>query len=320
MADKPTKKRTPRVTDPARPPAGAVTFDCWRLFKQEGTGKEGKRYVAWKPKRLYGDPGPDSRVTERWPIEELSPAAILKRWGAGRYRVRYLGPDNELVGAVDWALAEPSASSGSPLDAPDGAPAAAGSPADRIRSMAGQLGGASVVELMLLLNDARDSAARQAREEADRRADRERLEADRRAQRDQHFFDRFLQQQPAAASVAAAAPAVDMTRELALMRREMSLTIREETQRIRAEILNELPEDKDGAENFGQALESAGVGIVEGVGEQVPEVIGGLLGKLKAWLQLNGQPATAADMQKLIEAAHAAVAAQAAAEVNGAGN
>jgi hypothetical protein len=111
-----------------------------------------------------------------------------------------------------------------------------------------------------------------------------------------------------------------MTRELALMRREMDLTIRERTAAIRAELLNELPEDPDGPESVGAAMNAAGVAVVEGVGEQMPEVIGGLLGKLKAYLQINGHPSTPADMKVLIEAAHAAVAAQAAAEANGAGN
>ena len=304
-------KRIPRVTDPAKPPHNAVHFDVWRLHKQEGTNPEGKRYSTWKPKRLTAGVGPDGRVSDRWLVSELSPAAILERWGSGRYRIRYLGAAYELVGSVDWELQATPERSGGPLQAEAPAAGDGGTATDRLRGLAGSLNGAGVVELMILLNDARESATRLAREDADRAV-----------QRDRQFFDRLFQQQqhatPAAVAAAAAAPA-DMTREMALLRREMALTIREETQRIRAEILNELP-DETKAESFGAALEGAGVGMVEGVGEQVPEVIGALLGRLKAWLQVNGQPATPADMQKLIEAAHQAVAAQAAAEVNGAGN
>lgn len=301
-------KRIPRVTDPSKPPPGAVHFDVWRLQKQEGKNEAGKRYSTWKPKRLTAGVGPDGRVTDRWLVDELSPGAILARWGSGRYRIRYLGAAYELVGSVDWELQAPAERSGSPLepDAPAGVAAHDGSPASRLRGIAGALDGAGVVELMMLLNDARDSATRQAREDAERAV-----------QRDRAFFERMATVHPGAAA-AAPAPAVDMTREMALLRREMALTIREETQRIRAEILNELPEGSDTPETIEGALNGAGVGLVEGVGEQMPEIVGAALGKLKGWLLANGQQPTPQNMQAMLEAAQAAIAAEVK-RTNGAG-
>ena len=299
-------KRIPRVTDPAKAPHNAVHFDVWRLHKQEGTNPEGKRYSTWKPKRLTAGVGPDGRVSDRWLVAELSPEAILKRWGSGRYRIRYLGASYELVGSVDWELQAQPERSGGPLE-PDAAGAPAdGSSASRLRGLAGALDGAGVVELMMLLNDARESSTRQAREDADRAIQRERS-----------FIQQMFQQHgPAAAAQAPAAPAVDMAREMALLRREMALTIREETARMRAEILNELPEEP-AAENLGDALNGAGVGLVEGVGAEMGPLVGEALGALRGWLKSKGQAATPENIAGVIEAVRAAAMAEA--HANGAG-
>jgi len=299
-------KRIPRVTDPAKAPHNAVFFDVWRLTRREGTKEDGRRYSTWKQQRMTGGVGADGRVSDRWLIEELSPESILQRWGSGRFRVRYLGASGELVGAVDWELQATPGRQGEPLK-PGDAPAAAAapdSPASRLRGLAGTLDGAGVVELMMLLSDARESATRQAN-----------IEADRRAARDQQFFDRVLGQMtqhtqaPAAAS--ATAPAVDMARELALIRRELTLTMREESARLRAEVLAELPEEPDGPETFDQALQGAGVGLVEGVGAEVPSIVSAALARFKQYLQASGQPATPQAIASVLDAIKQAAAAEA---------
>lgn len=300
-------KRIPRVTDPAKPPHNAVHFDVWRLHKQEGTNADGKRYSTYKPKRLTAGVGPDGRVSDRWLVGELSPEAILKRWGSGRYRIRYLGAAYDLVGSVDWELQAQPERSGGPLE-PD-APAASpgdGSPGARVRGLAGSLDGPGVMELMMLLNDARETAGVQAR-----------ADAERAIQRDRAFFERLQQQQPVHSAATAAAPAFDLAREMTLLRREMALTIREETTRIRAEILNELPEDGDGPENVGDALNGAGVSLVEGLGEEMPGIVTEALTAVRAWMKSKGQAATPQNIVSVLDAVKHVLATEA--HTNGAG-
>jgi hypothetical protein len=306
MPNRPSKPKTDQI------PPGATHFDLWKLELRTGA-KEGRKYKTWVPTRLRGAADAQGRVTDRWMVSELHPVTIRRRWGAGRYRVRFSNEAGEVLGQSDMTLETPAGeASGSPLEAggagEDLGPAAAGggSAVSRLRGMAGrQLDGGGMLELMLMMQDQADRAAARAREDATIAA-----------ARDREFFAQMMglvqqsnQQQRAAP--AAAAPAVDASREWALMRRENALTLREQLATIRQELLDNQPDPDAGPTNAGEALERAGVGLVEGLGEEAPAIVGEALGALRQWLKAKGQPATPANVAAVIEAVRAAAIGQA---------
>ena len=310
---KPTKS-APKTNEV---PIHATHFDLWKLTRRTGVGTNGKKYRTWEPKRLTGAPDAQGRVTNRWLLSELSPVTVRRRWGAGRFRVRYSNEAGDVLGATDWELETPeSERQGDPID---GAPSAGASEdgahvggsgasaAARLRGVAGRLDGGGVLELMLMMND-----------QADRTAQRAREDAQLQVERDRQFFAQFAAQQtqmmqsimsrPAAAP--APAPATDLTRELALMRRENLLNLREVETRLAA-TLGDLGGGDDGAADTTEALERAGVGLVEGLGEEVPALVGEALSALKGWLKAKGQNPSPQNVAAVIEAVRLAAIGQA---------
>ena len=118
---KPTKS-APKTNEV---PIHATHFDLWKLTRRTGVGTNGKKYRTWEPKRLTGAPDAQGRVTNRWLLSELSPVTVRRRWGAGRFRVRYSNEAGDVLGATDWELETPeSERQGDPID---GAPSAGAS-------------------------------------------------------------------------------------------------------------------------------------------------------------------------------------------------
>lgn len=319
-------------TKPVKPgtiPAGVTHFQVYKLTRGEGTRPNGGKYKTWRGKRLDGDPDPRSgKVSHQWPLSELDAAKIRRRWGAGRYRVRYVTELGELLGSEDITLETPPGEvQGDALEAPehDGGGGASSSPASRLRGMAGRtLDGGSMFEIMMLMQDSRDRGAERAAADAERAADRDRQFFAQLQAQQQQTIALLTGQNGGAAVVGGAGPRrvvgitrKGMARELKLLRRELALEQREELARIRDELLDQEPDDPP-AKTAGEAAEKAGIAAVEGLGEHMPAVVGELLGGLRAWLKSKGQPTDAASMARAIQAVQAA--AELEARQNGGGH
>jgi hypothetical protein len=157
------------------------------------------------------------------------------------------------------------------------------------------------------------SQMREERAEARRRSearderDRLRQEADAAAQRDREFLKEVVNR---AAPAAAAAPAVDISRELSLFERRMELNLQKHQLEVTQKLLNQQLADAnndDGASSLSEAANNAGVQAVEEIGEALPEIVAAGLGKLKRWMAANGQEPTRENMLGAIEALKAAL-------------
>jgi hypothetical protein len=304
-------------------PAAAKTWGLRSHTIVVRTEKDTRRkYKAHATKDVLGEPDEDGELVKRWPAAEFSPRVVLERWGAGRYTVDWYDKSGKKCGEHKFTVDEPAA----PARGRVAEAAAAADDEDADIGAAALRLPKTPIEWMMWQQREERAADRRRREELRDERDRMRQESDERATRDREFLSTITQslagREVAAAGAASGLSPEVLSRELGMMRRELLLAQREQAIALRAELLNELPEEPDGAENFSQAFNQTAVAAVEGVGEQVPEIIGGLLGKLRTYLQLNGQPAEPKDMVKLIEAARIAVEQQAMAEAaaNGAGN
>jgi len=278
----------------------------------------GKTYQANVTRQMTGEPNEDGEVAQAWPVSEFSVRAILERWGEGKYTAEWLDKGGKKVGEHKFTAGEPAAG---------GSRGAAAAAADVLEE--GEDVGAMTLRLpktqlewIMWQQQREERAERRRRDEAREERDRMRADADERAQRDREFLSTIAGHGASAAAIVPAAAAGAMTpetfsRELGLMRRELLLAQREQAIQIRQELGTLQAEAEGGAENFTDALNSAGVGLVEGVGEQMPELVGGLLGKLRAYLKISGHPATPQDVANIIEAVRAAALAEA--QANGAG-
>jgi hypothetical protein len=306
---------------PREIPSAARTWSLSQHTTTLRTNKEtGRKYPANITRPMTGDPGPDGEVAERWPAAEFSVTRVLERWGAGRYTVAWYDAKGKKIGAYKFTADEPRRAPGAAARGRAGATAApATGAADEgdVSAMTLQLPKTQLEWIMW--NQARDEAnERRRREEAREERDRMRSEQDERAQRDREFLASMAQAlggggAHAAAAPAAAAGGVDLARELGLMKRELLLAQREQALQIRADVLASLPAPGVGGdepETVVEALNGAGIGLVEGLGEEAPALVAEGLEAFKRWLKSRGQPATPQNMAAVVKALNAVLAAQ----------
>lgn len=284
--------------------------------------EDGHQYHANVTRQMKGEPHPDTgEVAERWPVGEFSVRNILERWGAGRYTVDWFDKAGKRIDGWKFDVAEPNApparaAAAEEDDAGDAAAAALRLPKTQL-------------EWFIYQQQREERADRRRAQEAREERDRNRQEAEERVHRDREFLATITANLAHPGNAAAAAGGVDMARELQLMKRELALTLREDGARLRQELVaaaaaaaagQQDDDDDDGPETMGAAVTQAGVAGVEAMGEVVPDIVAGLLGKLKRWLDATGQPSDPATIKALVEAAHQAVQQQGAgAHTNGAG-
>lgn len=311
-------RAVPLPANMKKAPPGAVMFDLWALHTVKGVSPtSGKRYSSLKPRRLRGEPDASGQVTEAWPVAEAAPAAIRRKWGPGRYRVRYLSDTGAELGTLDLQLETPASERAASAALEDGVDQgeAAATPAARLRAVAGNLGGVGTLELLLLMQDNADRAAQRAREEAaaQRAADREYFAAQSGGQTAllTTLMPLIVQARAPVAGGGATSGA-----ELGLLRRELALTVREQMGTLRGEVAQLLAEqggggDPDGPETAGEALNLAGVEAVEALGEVAPGLVQEAIGAFRAWMRSKGQPIDPASMAQAIAAIQAAQLAEA---------
>jgi hypothetical protein len=290
-----------------RIPKAAKVWTLWRVTTTTRRNKEtGRNYKANVTQRMTGDADADGTVADQWPVAEFSVKAIRERWGAGRFRVDWY--DNKAQKLGDWKfdVAEPSPRAAA-------APAAEDEDGDSDAMLARlpqtQMG-------WIMWTQAREERAERRREQA-AREERARMqhEADERATRDRDFLREVAGVNARTAAAAPATAAPDMTREFALMRRELSLTMREQVLQMRAEFQNAQAvaaanaDTEDRPETAKDALNSAGVEMIETIGEGLADIGPDLLGAVRKWLRSKGFADTPSNLQALVEQAAEEVAA-----------
>jgi len=310
------RSNTPRAE--RQIPPTAKTWTLFRFQSEPRRNKETKRtYPATVTRRMTGDVDDDGAVADRWPVSEFSVKAILDRWGPGRYRVDWY--DNKEAKLGDWKfdVAEPAQRGASRTLSEE--PDAEG------EAMLSRLP-STPMGWLLWTQSREEAAARRRAEEAREERQRLREEADERAQRDRDFL-REVAGSRALAAPAAAAPAADLSRELALMKRELSIQLREQNLQLRSEFAQReatlaaqaaAADDDNRPETATEALNSAGVEIVEALGEGLADIGPDILGAVRKWLRKQGMADTPEALEALIATAQAQLGQMNAAAANGA--
>lgn len=271
-------------------PAGAVFFKLARLVEIKGRNKEtGRKWTAPKREALYGEPTKSGEVPEQWPVSDFNIKHILEHWGPGRYMVTWLGGGGERVGSRTFVLSAAPAAAGSSLRpratrsraVDDDAPSDARGPERR------DLGGLGTFDLIAMLDERSERAARQAEERAN--AQRE---------NDRQYMTLIVQMmnQRVAAAPAAAGPAVDMAREMALLRREIGVTIAERMNAMQTQLTGLIddnaptddPRDLPMPRDLGEAVEQVGVSLLREVTSAAPEVVGEILPAVMRMMRAKG--------------------------------
>lgn len=310
---------------PPRPsrdiPSAAKFWGCRQHTIVTRTEKEsGRRYPANVTRQMQGEPDADGEVALCWPVAEFSVKAVLDRWGPGRYTVDWLDARRKRLESYKFTAEAPR--SGAAAAAAAAAAADASEEDEEVGAMLGRLP-KTQIEWLIYQQRREEASARRRREEEDAaerrrreeaREERERLrqESEDRAARDREFIASITANLTAgrAAGAVAVAPQVDLRRELEYMRRELTLAQRETAIALRNDVLANLPAG-DGPETFAEALDGAGVGLVEGVGVQVPELVGEALTAFRGWLKAKGQKPDAQTMAGLVDAVRAVLVAEA---------
>ena len=288
------------------PPPGAVFFKLDRLNEVRGKNKEtGKSFRSPRKEKLYGDPGKEGELAEQWAVAEFSVKDIAKRFGGGRYVVTWLDGSGKRIASRTFVLSSPAV--GPSRLRPKDRPAEDDDderPSRRARNDIGQLG---TFDLIAMLD-----------ERADRAAQREKERADAQRDTDRQFTGLMMQMMtqlvasPARAAQAAG-PAVDMTREMQLLRREINVTIQEQMAGVRQSVASML-DDSAGSDNddddlpvpknVSQAVEQVGISILREATSAAPDFVRELLPAFLKGLRARGvkpSPELLAKMRMLKE-------------------
>jgi hypothetical protein len=279
-------------------PSAAKTWGLRKhtVTKRRPKEKEKGPYHANVTIACKGPADESGEVAERWAVADFSIRNVLTHWGPGRYSVDWYDKANNKIDTWKFEAREPQTRTGGghvEIDGDD-------TPTTRLRGLATSLDGGGVVELMLLLRAEGDAAAARARAEAERAADR-----------DRQFMQAMLDRAAGGAG-AAAAPATDLARELALMRRELSLQLREQNLQLRSDLQVQAAANADTTdrpETAKEALNSAGVEMIETLGEGLADIGPDLLGAVRKWLRSKGLADTPQNLAALVEQAAEEVAA-----------
>jgi hypothetical protein len=318
--------RPARTTTSLTVPQGALAFAVWRVTLQSGKNAEGKKWTRARAERLKGDPDARGRVADAWPVDQFDPAAILARWGEGRYRVEFLDGKGVRVGdALDVTLAAPPPDAPANAAAPPLRPPAKKRPAAAadvdaegdaapVRNVLSRLaGGSDAFAFMMFLEEQRRDARAAERAEADARSDRDRA-----------FFNtqleivRGMYAQRPGAEQAGGSPEL-LRRELAVEMREQSLALDKKItgmlERFAATV-DTGDDDDDPPRTAKEAARRVGIDMIEELGEAGPDIVNGFIAVAGQYLRKRGI-AVSPRMRKQIaelERAQKAAEAQAAAE------
>jgi hypothetical protein len=285
-----------------KPPSGSKSFRLHRFneTKYKRDDRSVTKQVPGPP--LTGDADPTTgKVANEWATTSWNLLAVRERFGAGRYRVVWLGADGKKMGGDTFELTKPE-----PQPAIV-APATAEREAGDVESLRGQISG---LDLFMLLQKERDRADARAGERAERDAERDRERMRDERERDRQFFTLMLGQVEKATKPTAGAGA-----DFDLLRRELALSTREELAHMRAEVSATLGridtgDDYKPPKNVTEAASRVGIALIEELEEEAPELVKDAIPAVVRWLRSKGRKPSAKVQRQIDELARTQRATQ----------